>query len=316
MLLRPGVTCDTAVHFFDGLQYDPGLTNVKNSIPNASQNPGWPPMLAAALVMYTDWTAQVIKKIREIVDDPIIAARPRNDTYFVIIASSTTEPRTISMLNGELQELSAYFMECANELRMEKECFKDHVGRSLVLDTNDFLHYQRFDKIPWIADYGPGTRLVIPHVVVDEIDTKSYSEGDKIRKRARAVYRVLETYMDQIDNAKFARLPDGTILEILADDPGHPRMPNNDDEIVARASFLQQAIAPHKVTVISRDLGMRTRARARQLDAEKLNDKYLIPAEGLSAASLDAAVASIDPAPEEHHQDSAGTTTILPPSSS
>jgi rRNA-processing protein FCF1 len=249
------------------------------------------------------------------VENPIIAARLRGATYFVIIASSTTEPRTIAMLHVELQELSSYFMECANGLRAEKERFRDHVGRSLVLDTNSFLHYQRFDKIPWIADYGTGARLVIPHVVVDEIDTKSYSEGEKIRRRARAVYRVLEGYMDQIDRSKFARLPDGTILEILADDPGHPRLPNNDDEIVARSSFLQQAIAPQKVTVISRDLGMRTRARMRQLEAEKLKDKYL-SGEGLSAASLDADLASIDPTrrPEEHRSDSIGSAAASPSS--
>jgi rRNA-processing protein FCF1 len=297
------------------LQYDAEFTNVKNSIPNTSGNPRWSSMLAAALVKYTDWTVQVAKKIREIVDDPMIAARLRSETYFVIIASSTADPRTIAMLNVELQELSSYFMECANELRVEKERFRNHVGRSLVLDTNSFLHYQRFDKIPWIADYGPDARLVIPHVVVDEMDTKSYSEGDKIRRRARAVYRVLEGYMDEIDRSKFAALPDGTILEILADDPGHPRLPNNDDEIVARASFLQQAIAPHKVTVISRDLGMRTRARTRQLEAEKLKDKYLL-GEGLSAASLDADVASIDPAraPEEHRSDCTGSAATSPSS--
>jgi predicted ribonuclease YlaK len=71
-------------------------------------------------------------------------------------------------------------------------------------------------------------------------------------------------------------------------------MPNNDDEVVARAAFLQQAIAPHAVTVITRDIGMRTRARTRLLKAEKLDDKYLIPEDHLGTADLDATVASID----------------------
>src|SRR5580693_8430223 len=98
MLLKPGVTCNAAIAFFDGLQYDAEFTNVKNSIPNTSGNPRWSSMLAAALVKYTDWTVQVAKKIREIVDDPMIAARLRSETYFVIIASSTADPRTIAML--------------------------------------------------------------------------------------------------------------------------------------------------------------------------------------------------------------------------
>jgi hypothetical protein len=47
----------------------------------------------------------------------------------------------------------------------------------------------------------------------------------------------------------------------------------------------------------------------RLLRAEKLNDKYLIPSDGLSAADLDAAVTSIEvstpPAGEETEGDSA-----------
>jgi hypothetical protein len=106
-------------------------------------------------------------------------------------------------------------------------------------------------------------------------------------------------------------------LGILADDPGHLRLPNNDDEIVARASFVQQAISPRKVTVVTRDNGMPTRARVRLLGAEKINDKYLIPADGLSAADLDAAVVYIEPAAQNDGQaPNADSTTSTPPPSS
>ncbi len=301
MLLRSGKTCDEAARFFENLQYDQGLTLVKNSIPHLYE-PNRLASVSAAMLRYTEWTADISRRIHEVVDDPAIAARPRGETYFIIIGSDPAAQRTTSMLNTELQELTRFFMDCANELRLQKEQFRGHTGRSLVLDTNDFLHYQRFDKIPWTAIYGKGTRLVIPHVVVDEIDSKSYGEGGKIQKRARGVYRVLEGYMNQIESHGYATLTDGATLEILADDLGHRRLPNNDDEIVARASFLQQAISPYKVTVISRDLGMRTRARIRRLGAQKLSDKYLIPADGLSAADLDAAVASIEHALQSEGQ--------------
>jgi predicted ribonuclease YlaK len=204
------------------------------------------------------------------------------------------------MLHTELQELSMFFMECANELRRLKERFRGHRGRSLVLDTNDFLHYHRFDKIPWAALYGQPVRVVIPHVVVDELDRKSYGEGTKVVKRARGVYKVLESYMDSMDSAGFATLADGvTTLEILTDELGHQRLANNDDEIVAQAALLQQAIAPVAVTIITRDIGMRARARTRLLKAAKLDDKYLIREDGLASLDLEAAVASIEPAHSE-----------------
>jgi hypothetical protein len=61
--------------------------------------------------------------------------------------------------------------------------------------------------------------------------------------------------------------------------------------------------------IITCDIGTRARARMRLLRAEKLNDKYLMPSDGLSAADLDAAVTSIEvstpPAGEETEGDSA-----------
>jgi rRNA-processing protein FCF1 len=301
MLLKPGKTCDEGITFFEDMQWG-GLNDCQNAIPPLNA-PDFAQKMSIAMLRYTEWTAAAVKQIREVVDDPAIAARMRGETYWIILGSAPASPRTGSMLHAELQELSTFFVDCANELRAQKERFRGHSGRSLVLDTNDFLHYQRFDRIPWTRLYGRSTRIVIPHVVVDEIDAKSYSEGEKFAKRARGVYRVLEGYLDHIDASGFATLPDGATLEILADEPGHRRVENNDDEIVARAAFLQQAIWPNTITVITRDIGMRTRARTRRLKAEKLDDKYLIPQDDLSASDLDAAVAGIEPAPSVPDQE-------------
>lgn len=294
MLLKSGKTNDEAIKLFDDIQSG-GLNDCRNDIPHSGA-PNFALMMSIAIRKYTEWTARAVRQIREVVDEPATAARLRNETYLVLIGSDPGSQQTLMLLNRELQELEVFFMDCANELRLQKERFRGHAGQSLILDTNDFLHYQRFDKIPWTSLYGAAARVVIPHVVIDEIDSKSYGEGGKIPKRARGVYRVLEGYLDQIDADGFAALAGGSVLEILADEPGHRRLPNNDDEIVARAAFLQQAIAPHTVTIITRDIGMRTRARTRALKTEKLNDKYLIPADALSAAELDAAVSYIESA--------------------
>lgn len=109
--------------------------------------------------------------------------------YFVPVRLEPASQRTISILHTEIQEMSAFFMGCANELRLQRDRFRNHAGRSLVLDTNDFLHYVRMDKIPWTAVYGKGARVVIPHVVVDEIDSKSYGEGGN-SKGVHAAYIV------------------------------------------------------------------------------------------------------------------------------
>ena len=135
--------------------------------------------------------------------------------------------------------------------------------------------------------------------MIDEIDSKSYEAGPSIQRRARGVYRMIERLLEQADQNGRAVLKDGTIFEILADNPDEPRLPNNDDEIVARAVALQQAVYPGQVTIVTRDIGMRTRALAQELKVGKIPDKYLIREEKLSTVDLDAALTAISPQTDE-----------------
>lgn len=190
-----------------------------------------------------------------------------------------TPYRTALLLHWELDELATYFMELQNQMRQTVEEYRSYRQRVLVVDANTLLHCQRFDKIPWsrVCGKGPAT-LVIPHVVVEEIDTKSYSEGsEKIRKRARGVYELLGDVLKGLSTEGRFELHDGTEVQVLRDELGHRRLPNNDDEAVARAAHLQQAIAPRQISVITRDNGMRGKAMTWCLPPP---DKYLIPEDG------------------------------------
>ncbi|WP_226652338.1 PIN domain-containing protein [Streptomyces hydrogenans] len=112
--------------------------------------------------------------------------------------------------------------------------------------------------------------------------------------RARGVFALLEqTLTEQRQGEATAG---GVRIEVLLDEPQHVRLPNNDDEIVARACELQQAIAPVQVTVLTGDNGMRARALAWGLEAEKLPEKYRI--EQITARQKDEYLQTIT-APEE-----------------
>ncbi|MFF1676111.1 PIN domain-containing protein [Streptomyces sp. NPDC058256] len=223
---------------------------------------------------YDQWTLTASKELLEMFTDRSVTARMRSERYSNIVYGDFTARRQVQLLNLELQELRTYFMELSNELRQLQEKHKHHQGQTVVLDTNDLLHYSRYDKIPWAAVYGKGTVVVIPHVVVDEIDKKSYATSDSIRKRARGVFALLEqTLAEQREGSSVAG---GVKVEVMLDEPGHVRLPNNDDEIVARACELKQAIAPTQVTVLTGDNGMRARALAWGLEADKLPEKYRI----------------------------------------
>ncbi|MEU5523561.1 hypothetical protein ABZ759_23625 [Streptomyces sp. NPDC047860] len=200
MLLRPGVTCEKAIRFLDDLVQG-GLNDVRNSIPHFAQptvagvEPSKlaGPDLVVTLRQSAQWTATTARQLASVFADPAVPARLRGEHYSHIVHSPLTPYRTALLLHWELDELATYFMELRNRMRQTVEDYRSYRQRVLVVDANTLLHCQRFDKIPWsrVCGKGPAT-LVIPHVVVEEIDTKSYSEGsEKIRKRARGVYELL-----------------------------------------------------------------------------------------------------------------------------
>lgn len=95
------------------------------------------------------------------------------------------------------------------------------------------------------GEFGKGTAVIVPHVVVDEIDTKSHQTGDKkISRRARGVFRLLESVLEA--GPEKATADDGTPVFITADEPGPARLPVPDDELVAAALRLRQAVAPRR----------------------------------------------------------------------
>ncbi|MFD5518665.1 hypothetical protein [Streptomyces sp. NPDC127066] len=92
-----------------------------------------------------------------------------------------------------------------------------------------------------------------------------------------------------------AAADDGTPVFIAADEPGHSRLAVADDELVASALRLHQAVAPAKVIVVSRDIGVRTRAQVWGLPARPLPDKYLIEGGELHRQELEQAAAELVP---------------------
>jgi len=284
MLLKPGTTCDQAIKLLESLT-NQGLNDVQNSVPHIFGNAvPWEQAANRVVRQYDQWTLQATTELLEAFADRSVAARLRGERYNAIVHGQFTPDRWTLLINTELQELRTYFMELANELRRAMDRFAGHRVRTVVLDTNDFLHYMRFDNIPWQKLFGRGTSVMIPHVVIDEIDKKSYDTNDTgVRKRARAVFALLERVLTQIETDGRAVVNNGeTVVDVLRDEPGHVRLPNNDDEIVARACYLQQAIAPAPVTVVTGDNGMRARALSWGLEARVLDEKYKI--ERLSAA--------------------------------
>jgi predicted ribonuclease YlaK len=119
--------------------------------------------------------------------------------------------------------------------------------------------------------------LLVPMVVIDELDGIKNKGQDLKRWRAAYTVGVLERIF-----SPGHRMPGllregqygvrGAIdMEILYDPPGHIRLPINDDEIIDRASAVQD-LAERPVTLLTYDTGQSTRARNAGLTVVKLTE--------------------------------------------
>ncbi|MFD5815611.1 PIN domain-containing protein [Streptomyces sp. NPDC127038] len=292
-MLRAGTTCADATNFLDN-DLLAGLNDVSIRLPHTMRTG-----VEAEAEMrdvrkrYDQWTWKAAEDLNRRFSDREIAGQLRAGRYRAILTAPLDE--ALRMMYVELIELHDYFKTVANRVRALQERYGHAgAGRYAVLDTNTTLHFTRFDKVPWQKVFGKGTAVMVPHVVVDEIDTKSYQTGDrKISRRARGVFRLLETVLEA--GTGKAAADDGTPVFIAADEPGHARLPVPDDELVASALRLHQAVAPAEVVVVTRDIGVRTRARAWGLPARPLPDTYLIEGGELRRQELEQAAAELVP---------------------
>ena len=158
-------------------------------------------------------------------------------------------------------------------------------GRLVVADSSFYIHHP--DKLE-DADLGGvlqlrGTpiRLILPIVVVDELDGLKQSSRQPARWRAGYTLAVLDRVLGtgtgpgRLREEDFSALDTGGIprgaitAEVVLDPPGHVRLPINDDEIVDRARAIQ-SLAGRDVTLLTYDTGQATRARAAGLAVHKL----------------------------------------------
>lgn len=310
-MLRAGTTCTDAINFLDNDLVSGSLNDVANLIPHMMKTGAKAEAeMRAVRKRYDEWTWKAAEELNRRFSDREIAGQLRAGRYRAILTAPLDEARL--MMYVEIAELQGYFRSVANRVRAMRERYgRAGAVRYAVLDTNTTLHFTRFDKVPWQRVLGKGTAVMVPHVVVDEVDTKSYQTGDrKISRRARGVFRLLESVLEA--GPENATADDGTSVFIAADEPGHARLPVPDDELVASALRLQQAVAPAEVVVVSRDIGVRTRARAWGLPARPLPDAYLIEGGELRRQELEQAAAELVPGGDEPQQESKESAASSP----
>jgi hypothetical protein len=192
-------------------------------------------------------------------------------SYNLINNAPKSEPRRLNaMLRRECISWDRRLEEVLNELGKQKELAM-RPGSPVVLDTSALMEGMPFPTFDWhhldpslVA--GP-VRLVVPILVIEELDDLLHDRNADRRQKARAATRsLLELHRTKpTEPAALPGQPDVTI-EVLLDGDWHQRRPNNDAEIVDQALMLRD-LTGKDVLLAACDLRMVYRAGAADLPA-------------------------------------------------
>lgn len=161
------------------------------------------------------------------------------------------------------------FEEMIGSLKALK-VFTARPGQIVVPDTSAFIEGVYFDQFTWHSlddlTQSKPVRLIIPILVIEELDAKKSDRNNRVSGRARSVLRRLWE-LHGSDPAQPARIPGrAATVEVFLDDDWHVRRPANDDEIVERAVTIKE-ITGRSVLLASGDYKMLYRAAAAGLRA-------------------------------------------------
>ena len=251
-------------------------------------------MTMDVLSAYLQWVNEAARMLHNQVSasdvDHLVLTR-RYELLFV--ASGRLEPDRVdaainALLSTELDERTAAFEEACEALERQIERWSG-LEVFVVLDTSVFLEHpqklEELDLAPIVGARGEPIRLLVPIVVIDELDGLKQHGHNKVRWRAGYTLAVLDRVLPQptavarLRDGDFSALSSGGIprgeisVEVLFDPPGHVRLPINDDEIIDRALAVV-ALAARDVTMVTYDTGQCMRARAAGLHAKKLSKRF------------------------------------------
>jgi PIN domain-containing protein len=253
---------------------------------------GGPQVAHKRLLAYLEWSSDAARMLGNQISsadlDRLVLTR-RHELLLSGVGSMTgTEMEVQRVVNGlvslELDQRIDAFDQAIKELEEQVKRWP-RLGDLVVADSSFYIEHTKkledVDFAPLDTELGDNIHIVVPIVVVDELDGLKRSKEPAVRWRAGYTLAVLDRVFARTTgparlraetlSALGSSIPVSQItMELLFDPPGHVRLPINDDEIIDRALAIE-SLASRKITLFTYDTGQSTRARAAGLRAKKLS---------------------------------------------
>jgi hypothetical protein len=206
-------------------------------------------------------------------------------------------PQGLWLLEAELSDREALFTAAFETLQKQLDEWNAEAGKVLaVVDTSVFMSHPAWTRdddptaviasIPWAEELDAGSDdvlLVLPEVVIRELDRLKESGNQKLRYRASVTLAVIDKLLADPYNtvpirptdpdweavAARGEMPRGRVeLRVFYDDPAHRPLPDPDAEVIDRARAVQ-TLAGNAVRLVTMDTGMGLNARRAMLMVSK-----------------------------------------------
>lgn len=219
---------------------------------------------------YVEWLTETEAQLSGQIDDRDIERLLYTKRYRMMVARGRVANHD-RMLEMEIRYLRDTFQQIATQIQADGQRL-DEYSAAILLDTNVYLHHKDpVDQIDFTAYDIDGSKvynggdlaIILPLVVLDEMDNLKDRGHPPIRARARETLRLLDTAFAKKSFSKgqlSAEIRPNLWVEVVLDPPGHVRLPITDDEIV------DQAVTVGRYTfttlkVLTFDLAMAWRSR-------------------------------------------------------
>ncbi|MFB7672307.1 PIN domain-containing protein [Kitasatospora purpeofusca] len=272
LALHPGANRDNALQ---------ALRTVSTKVENL--HTGFRGDATQLVLAYLEWANETVAQLTNQVSDRDIERLVFTRRYEHLLANAAhfgpghLERFTNSLVRLELQQRRAAFEEAVSTLQSAIKR-RVHADLNVLFDTSVFIHHPaKLEAIDWATLMGHRERvnLLVPMIVIDELDKLKEASKREARWRARYTLAVIDRLFPT-GNEPFVVLQQtepgaqqtAVAVEILYDPPQHARLPSADDEIIDRALAMQPLVG--RVRLFTYDTGQSTRARKAGLDVVKL----------------------------------------------
>jgi hypothetical protein len=235
---------------------------------------------------YIEWANDSVLQLARLLSSEDIERLILTKRYWTLQAMSQDDVTRVTglFLDREIQERIQYLEELLREFRL----WLDRLPRDAVFvvpDTSMFIEHAKFEEWNLNAVLESDSQvfhMVIPIVIIDELDALKKSNDPHTRWRAQYSLAVLDGLLMTTSGFRSLALRNGrpdeqfsdqkmiVTVDVVLDPPRHVRLAINDDEIIDRSVTYQRTSAI-PTTLLTYDTGQSMRARDQGLQVKKLS---------------------------------------------